>query len=151
MPFRTLAQLHGDEPHFRGDSWPGEEALQRSKERRKALGSNPLAREGKGEEAKKEGGVFSYPEMYTSLARLASSTVSTALDSLDSSRALEHPRQSRQSRQCCQAVKLDNPSTVVDNPSTAVDTYRQLSTVSTVSTARAQPLSCEGGADRGVP
>ena len=36
----------GDEPHFRGDSWPGEEALQRSKERRKALSSNPLAREG---------------------------------------------------------------------------------------------------------
>ena len=49
MPLRTLAQLHGDEPHFRGDSWPGEEALQRSKERRKAFGSNPLEREGRGE------------------------------------------------------------------------------------------------------
>ena len=35
IPFRTLAQLHGDEPHFRGDSWPGEEALQRSKETRR--------------------------------------------------------------------------------------------------------------------
>ena len=46
MPFRTLAQLHGDEPHFRGDSWPGEEALQRSKERRIAFAQIPSSERG---------------------------------------------------------------------------------------------------------
>ena len=57
MPFRTLAQLHGDEPHFRGDSWPGEEALQRSKERRKAFGvwAQIPSRERGGEKEEKEG------------------------------------------------------------------------------------------------
>ena len=40
-----------------------------------------------------------------------------------------HPRQSRQSRQCCQAVKLDSPSTVVDSCrhlSTLVDSLDSL-------------------------
>ena len=51
MPFRTLAQLHGDEPHFRGDSWPGEEALQRSKERRRTLGLKTPRARGEGKRA----------------------------------------------------------------------------------------------------